>query len=377
MKGCVVCGDHYRLGPDNICSACKNFYRRATRVTTAPMVKCGNKCVFTVATRSSCRYCRWKKLKQAGYKLDDEEKSPLKKAPVKVAPPKPTPSATTPKQGAKKCAVCSTSLLNENARAKVSPSGYGYCRNCHRAFERRTDTNGRMPVLPCKETRKCRIREENRSKCGYCLMKRCFEIGLSRNGIERMSHLKKTSGTSTSLALVPVKKDGDMNQNIPRKRKHESPASSLTVALKVAKLECEVCGAESRGSRYGVLACNPCGCFFHNMLKKKRKLIKCRQDKRCKTSQCMSCRFRKCLEVGMSVCGKVALEYTDDEIERILQGDFDIEHEPSDDDEAVEEIEANGEELEEIVPVEQAKLEPPKPVITDHKCTICGVPGMV
>merc|ERR1711892_497650 len=306
MKGCVICGDHYRLGPDKICSACKNFYRRITKVSSTPLVKCTNKCVLTVATRATCRYCRWKKLKQTGYKLDDVEKSPLKKAPAKSTPPTPAKATpppappklatprTTPKQGAKNCAVCSTSLLIENARAKVSSKGHGYCRNCHRAFERRTDNDSRMPVEVCHEGRKCIISEENRSKCGYCLMKRCFEIGLSRNGIERIGQLKKNRlmlpEKKASLMPVtvktrqppkPVKKDGDMNQNIPRKRKNESPAPSPSM-LKLAKMECEVCGADSRGSRYGVIACNPCGCFFHNMLKKKLKIIKCRQDERCR-----------------------------------------------------------------------------------------------
>ncbi|CAF1285918.1 unnamed protein product [Rotaria magnacalcarata] len=67
---------------------------------------------------------------------------------------------------------------------------------------------------------------------------------------------------------------------------------------------CEVCGDNSSGKHYGILACNGCSGFFKRSVR--RKLIyrcqassgRCIIDK-ANRNQCQACRLEKCLQMGM------------------------------------------------------------------------------
>uniref|UniRef100_A0A0N5AIN6 Nuclear receptor domain-containing protein n=1 Tax=Syphacia muris TaxID=451379 RepID=A0A0N5AIN6_9BILA len=64
-----------------------------------------------------------------------------------------------------------------------------------------------------------------------------------------------------------------------------------------------VCNDEASGRHYGVIACFGCKGFFRRTVRARKKYI-CRYEKRCRIDKagrnvCRSCRFQKCLEVGM------------------------------------------------------------------------------
>ncbi|KAK0393122.1 hypothetical protein QR680_000066 [Steinernema hermaphroditum] len=67
---------------------------------------------------------------------------------------------------------------------------------------------------------------------------------------------------------------------------------------------CDVCGDSALGKHYGVNACNGCKGFFRRSVWNEKK-YKCRFDETCivakeQRNSCRSCRFKRCLEVGMN-----------------------------------------------------------------------------
>lgn len=68
-------------------------------------------------------------------------------------------------------------------------------------------------------------------------------------------------------------------------------------------IECRVCGDKASGFHYGVHACEGCKGFFRRTIRLKlmydRCDLNCRIQKK-NRNKCQSCRFRKCLTVGMS-----------------------------------------------------------------------------
>ena len=75
-------------------------------------------------------------------------------------------------------------------------------------------------------------------------------------------------------------------------------------ALLSKKPDCLVCGHTSSGTHYGVVACEGCKAFFRRVVIKERN-YKCKDNRSCIIDQtcrrrcCKSCRFQKCLSVGM------------------------------------------------------------------------------
>jgi nuclear factor 4 len=66
---------------------------------------------------------------------------------------------------------------------------------------------------------------------------------------------------------------------------------------------CSVCNDEASGRHYGVTACFGCKGFFRRTVRA-NKVYSCRYEEKCQIDKagrnvCRSCRFRKCLEVGM------------------------------------------------------------------------------
>ncbi|CAI2358272.1 unnamed protein product [Caenorhabditis sp. 36 PRJEB53466] len=66
---------------------------------------------------------------------------------------------------------------------------------------------------------------------------------------------------------------------------------------------CSVCCDEASGRHYGVVACFGCKGFFRRTVRAGKNYV-CRYSKRCRIDKagrnvCRSCRFQKCLEVGM------------------------------------------------------------------------------
>ncbi|CAD5218238.1 unnamed protein product [Bursaphelenchus okinawaensis] len=66
---------------------------------------------------------------------------------------------------------------------------------------------------------------------------------------------------------------------------------------------CKVCDSTANGVHFGILACRACSAFFRRSVAEDRR-YKCLHDKKCDISSdirnsCRSCRFAKCLAVGM------------------------------------------------------------------------------
>ncbi|XP_070566431.1 probable nuclear hormone receptor HR3 [Ptychodera flava] len=94
---------------------------------------------------------------------------------------------------------------------------------------------------------------------------------------------------------APLSVTSIASSTTPPKRKDGNSSNSL----------CQVCGDKSSGFHYGVLACEGCKGFFRRS-SKSGKEYSCRHGNgqcmigRVNRNRCQFCRYKKCLEVGMS-----------------------------------------------------------------------------
>ncbi|KAI6242715.1 Zinc finger, C4 type [Aphelenchoides fujianensis] len=65
-------------------------------------------------------------------------------------------------------------------------------------------------------------------------------------------------------------------------------------------LRCKICGRSATGNHYGVLSCQCCKVFFKRAVLQ-RQTTKCEKQAECGSHKlCRGCRYRRCLEEGMS-----------------------------------------------------------------------------
>ncbi|KAF1749207.1 hypothetical protein GCK72_025674 [Caenorhabditis remanei] len=82
-----------------------------------------------------------------------------------------------------------------------------------------------------------------------------------------------------------------------------SPSSGDMLSEGEESTICTVCCDEASGRHYGVVACFGCKGFFRRTVRAGKNYV-CRYNKKCRIDKagrnvCRSCRFQKCLEVGM------------------------------------------------------------------------------
>ncbi|KAM7543168.1 hypothetical protein Aperf_G00000016155 [Anoplocephala perfoliata] len=108
----------------------------------------------------------------------------------------------------------------------------------------------------------CKIEGPGRGKCPHCRFRKCLDLGMS---------------------LTP-------------------PGGEI--GCDVSKIPCRVCGGPSSGFHFGALTCEGCKGFFRRTVNSSS-IPQCLGNQTCRITpsnrnMCKSCRFKKCLEVGMS-----------------------------------------------------------------------------
>ncbi|VDM50243.1 unnamed protein product [Toxocara canis] len=82
---------------------------------------------------------------------------------------------------------------------------------------------------------------------------------------------------------------------------------SITASNELPQAVCVVCGDVSDGPHFGAYTCRACAAFFRRTVSLKLDYT-CRADSKCNIEKsarnmCRSCRFQKCLRLGMLVTG--------------------------------------------------------------------------
>ncbi|CAL2035663.1 unnamed protein product [Caenorhabditis brenneri] len=181
------------------------------------------------------------------------------------------------------CKVC-------GAPARFSHCGARACKACAVFFNRQL---GKDKSEQCKFTRNCEISAENKSKCTYCRFKKCFTVGMicmnTSSDAYAKAYQEKFKEHMEEEFMSQVDSLEPLRLKRPRKSRSKGP--------------CEVCGDKSRTGKYGVRTCKTCAEFFARQ-KLSPPVRKCSEPQRCviasKRKKCRSCRYEKCLELGMT-----------------------------------------------------------------------------
>uniref|UniRef100_A0A183BNU8 Nuclear receptor domain-containing protein n=1 Tax=Globodera pallida TaxID=36090 RepID=A0A183BNU8_GLOPA len=89
----------------------------------------------------------------------------------------------------------------------------------------------------------------------------------------------------------------------------EGPSStdgtSISRTANEEVLLCKVCSDKASGFHYGIFSCEGCKGFFRRSLQNKIDYRPCTQSQKCQIvrasrNRCQECRWRKCIEAGMS-----------------------------------------------------------------------------
>lgn len=164
----------------------------------------------------------------------------------------------------KTCQVCSCAFCRSNERS----TSEGVCNNCYKIFKRRISRS--ILIVPeCKS--QCEIVETNRSACTLCFLRKCFCLGLTRNGITSIDQ----------LVFYTLPTDN----------------------------RCPVCGKDLKtrqSIQFNVISCGKCFDAFARYYKrfqaKELSVIECR-NKKCVITpdtrlNCAYCWLKKCFKVG-------------------------------------------------------------------------------
>ncbi|PAV85022.1 hypothetical protein WR25_04472 isoform B [Diploscapter pachys] len=106
--------------------------------------------------------------------------------------------------------------------------------------------------------------------------------------------ISSDSPAASSSGLLHNNSEARTNMEPPKKEPRPARCTEL----------CAVCGDQSTGFHYEVPSCNGCKTFFRRTIVSERQ-FKCHKDGKCLFTKdircaCRSCRFKKCLAVGMN-----------------------------------------------------------------------------
>ncbi|RNA34403.1 nuclear receptor 2DBD gamma [Brachionus plicatilis] len=156
------------------------------------------------------------------------------------------------------CKVCGDEACNWYYGAMV-------CEACKKFFIRSKKEQKRKYI--CVANKQCNITKSTRANCQYCRFKKCVQVGL------------------------------DLSKK----------ASQIEINSLVQSLKCAVCSQQPSGIHFGVMSCEACKGFFRrSALVHSDNPLKCKSNgnQNClelTNRSCRYCRFKKCLEAGMSL----------------------------------------------------------------------------
>ncbi|CAF3484197.1 unnamed protein product [Rotaria sp. Silwood1] len=137
------------------------------------------------------------------------------------------------------------------------------CEACKKFFLRSISTCDGKKKYKCQRDSRCSITKRSRTQCQYCRFQKCITIGMK-------AHRSKTE---------------DLYKKLP----------------------CVICNASASGLHFGAVTCEACKGFFRRSIKENAtERYHCAENNNCEivsTSKiiCRACRFRKCIEAGMSM----------------------------------------------------------------------------
>lgn len=164
------------------------------------------------------------------------------------------------------CQICGQPAVGFHHRAYV-------CEACKKFFMRHTAArfrhsesgSGNHLDAICPMGGQCRVEGPGRGKCPHCRYRKCLDLGMT---------------------LTPPGGDSGCD---------------------ISQIPCRVCGGPSSGFHFGALTCEGCKGFFRRTVLSNVRL-ECLSNNDCpitpaNRNMCKSCRFRRCLAVGMSKSG--------------------------------------------------------------------------
>ncbi|CAF1014202.1 unnamed protein product [Didymodactylos carnosus] len=138
------------------------------------------------------------------------------------------------------------------------------CEACKKFFLRTINAENKYK---CQHDKCCIINRHSRTQCQYCRYQKCLKFGMKPNN-------EKT-----------YTKTEDLYKTLP----------------------CIICSSSSSGLHFGAITCEACKCFFRRSIKENAiEHYHCSANDCCKIDSklkmnCRACRFRKCIDGGMSV----------------------------------------------------------------------------
>nr|CDS27504.1 nuclear receptor 2DBD gamma [Hymenolepis microstoma] len=157
------------------------------------------------------------------------------------------------------CAICGDVSAGFHCNAFV-------CEACKKFFIR-SSKNENFAKYSCSKVNACEVSKDTRTHCQRCRFYKCLSIGMVL------------------------------------------PGAAVCPANDISLIPCRVCGAQSSGFHFGAITCEGCKGFFRRTISERdNQRYTCRNGGTCLVTlatrnNCKSCRYRKCLSVGMSKDG--------------------------------------------------------------------------
>nr|CAH8829677.1 unnamed protein product [Trichobilharzia regenti] len=159
----------------------------------------------------------------------------------------------------KPCDICGDVAAGFHCNAYV-------CEACKKFFIR-SSKGENFSKYTCTKSNTCEINKDTRTHCQRCRYQKCIQLGMVLPG----------------AAVFPV--------------------------TDISEIPCRVCGAKSSGFHFGAITCEGCKGFFRRTINEREsQRYTCRNGGNCAVTgatrnNCKSCRYRRCLAVGMSKDG--------------------------------------------------------------------------